>query len=158
MTKANTNPLRWHIPSRFLIAATTALAFVAGMAFSRTTLAADAAAKNERSAGTVQHIIIIWLKEPGNVEHKNRMVEGLRKLAAIPGVKSVTVGSVLPAERNPSDLTRADSTFDLSVVITLENEEAYRGYIKHPIHDLMARNTMAPLVDRFKMYDTNLFE
>lgn len=75
--------------------------------------------------GIVQHITIAWLKEPGNADHQKQMTEGMQLLTKIPGVISVTVGSVIPGARDPSDSSKADASFDLAAIITLESEEMY---------------------------------
>jgi len=111
-----------------------------------------------KGGGIVQHITIVWLKEPGNANHRKQMIEGMQLLTKIPGVRSVTIGSVIPGTRNPSDSSKADASFDLAVIITLESEEMYAAYIKHPIHDLTVRHMMAPLIDRYKMYDVTVIK
>ncbi|NNG12233.1 MAG: hypothetical protein HKM88_03180, partial [Halobacteria archaeon] len=48
---------------------------------------------------TLEHIVIIWLKEPGNRVAQDRIIEASEILTAIPGVVSLKSGIVVTSDR-----------------------------------------------------------
>ncbi len=38
----------------------------------------------------VVHIVLVWLKEPGNPEHRQRIIDATREFKTIPGVIDVS--------------------------------------------------------------------
>jgi hypothetical protein len=98
--------------------------------------------------GTVSHVVIVWLKSPGDETSRQRIIEETERLRAIPGVVSVTSGRPVPSTRPV-----VDSTFDVGIVITFKDEAALRAYESNPIH-LNARNeVLRPLASKFLIYD-----
>ena len=79
--------------------------------------------------GTVEHIVIVWLKEPGNHAARKRVLENSQRLGAIPGVLSIKSGRAIPGNRPV-----VDSSFDVALVITLADAAAMQDYLTHPIH------------------------
>ncbi|MGE3166668.1 MAG: Dabb family protein [Planctomycetota bacterium] len=98
--------------------------------------------------GGLEHVVMVWLKEPGNLEARQRVIAASKSLAAIPGVTGVRAGEVVPSGR-----PMADDTFDVGVVIELESQAALATYLDHPLHVRAVRETLEPLVDRIAIYD-----
>lgn len=98
--------------------------------------------------GQVQHVVVAWLKEPGNAEHRRRLIEASRDLAAIPGVVRVAAGEPLPATRPVED-----DTYDVAVVLTFESRAALQAYQVHPQHTRAVAEVLQPLVRRVVVYD-----
>ena len=98
--------------------------------------------------GEIQHVVIIWLKQPADVEARHKLIERSYEFRKIPGVKSVAAGSVVPSDRK-----NVDSTFDIGVVITFEDEEALRAYDQNPIHQQAVKEVLMPLAARVVIYD-----
>ena len=98
--------------------------------------------------GEIQHIVVVWLKEPGNAEARQKLIDTSKSFKAIPGLKRISVGPVLP-----SPLQTVDSTFDVAVVFTFENEQSLRAYNDNPIHQAAVRDVLQPLASRFIAYD-----
>ncbi|HSO06480.1 MAG TPA: Dabb family protein [Pelomicrobium sp.] len=96
----------------------------------------------------VQHVVIAWLKEPGNAEHRRRLIEASRDLAAIPGVVRVAAGEPLPASRPVED-----ASYDVGVVLTFESRAALEAYQVHPQHKRAVAEVLQPLVRRIVVYD-----
>jgi Stress responsive A/B Barrel Domain len=96
----------------------------------------------------IYHIIICWLKEPGNDQDRNRLIEASKSLEKIPGVLDVRVGRVLPDTR-----TTTDSTFDVALVMTFQDEQSLRAYPKSPVHTKMLNEVIQPVVQRYVAYD-----
>lgn len=100
------------------------------------------------SPGRVQHIVLVWLKEPGNETARTAVIESSRGLESIPGVLAVSVGTPLPQDRDI-----VDSSYDVGIIITLENSAALEIYLPHPIHRAMIEEVVRPLVERYRVYD-----
>jgi hypothetical protein len=97
---------------------------------------------------TLEHIVIVWLKEPGNRAARARIIEASEVLTAIPGVVSLRSGSVVASDR-----PIVDSSFDVALIITLESETALQAYLTHPLHLTLVEETLKPLVNRIQVYD-----
>jgi len=98
--------------------------------------------------GNVHHVVICWLKDQGNQEDKNKLVEASKKLSEIPGVLSVKAGSVLPSQRKV-----ADSSFDVAIIISFANSQAMNSYLTHPRHKKMVKEIVQPLTQKILVYD-----
>ena len=105
---------------------------------------ATAAASNE----TIEHIVIIWLKQPGNANAQDTIIKASQALKTIPGVISLRSGKAVPSQRNI-----VDSSFDVSLIISFVNKAALDAYLVHPIHKKLLEEIMMPLVDRIRVYD-----
>ena len=103
-----------------------------------------AAASNE----TIEHIVIIWLKQPGNIHAQDTVIKASLALKTIPGVISLRSGKAVPSQRNI-----VDSSFDISLIISLTNKAALDAYLAHPTHKKLLEEIMMPLVDRIRVYD-----
>lgn len=108
------------------------------------------AGENEQSStgGAVNHIVIAWLKQPGDVEARKRFIETTKGFAKLPGVIGHRVGLVLPSDRKV-----ADSSFDIAVVITFKDKEALAAYLEHPEHKKGLDEVLKPLVEKVVVYD-----
>jgi Stress responsive A/B Barrel Domain len=100
------------------------------------------------STGRVQHIVICWLKHPGNSQERERLIAASREFSAIPGVISIEAGQVLKSSR-----PMVDSSFDVAVVMTFIDEAALRAYEQHSIHLKAVQETLLPLVEKILVYD-----
>lgn len=100
------------------------------------------------AAGGVEHIVIVWLQEPGNVEHRARIVSESQVLREIPGVTELRAGSMLPSQR-----AIVDSSFDVALIISLKDAAAMANYLSHPIHVKLVEETLKPLVEKIQVYD-----
>jgi len=111
---------------------------------------AGAAGENETSSadGAVNHIVIAWLKQPGDLDARKRFIETTKRFAKLPGVIGHRVGPVLPSEGKV-----ADSSFDIAVVITLKNKEALTAYLENPEHKKGVEEVLKPLVSKVVVYD-----
>jgi len=99
-------------------------------------------------AGGVEHIVIVWLKDPGNAAHRERIVAESQVLRDIPGVTGLRAGGMLPSER-----PIVDSSFDVALIVSLRDPEAMAEYLSHPVHVQLVEETLKPLVERIRVYD-----
>ena len=100
------------------------------------------------SGGRINHLVLCWLKEPGNPEHRLRIIEQTHAFRAIPGVLEVRVGGVGPCQR-----AIVDSSFDVGILLSFADAEQMRAYIHHPAHQRAVREVLEPLVSRILVYD-----
>jgi len=103
------------------------------------------------AADAVEHIVIVWLQEPGNAEQRARIVSESQVLRQIPGVTGLRAGDMLPSQR-----AIVDSSFDVALVVSLRDEAAMAGYLAHPIHVKLVEETLKPLVKKIQVYDFTL--
>lgn len=98
--------------------------------------------------GTVRHVVVCWLKEPGNVDARRQIIAASHRLADIPGVVSVTPGTMLPSTR-----PIVDSTFDVAIVMVFPDQQTMNEYLVHPQHQKAVREILQPLVKKILVYD-----
>ncbi|BCX46806.1 stress responsive barrel domain protein [Haloferula helveola] len=98
--------------------------------------------------GTVDHVVIFWLKRPGNGDDKERLHAAAGQLEAIPGVLAVRHGNVIASDREI-----VDDSFDLAYIITFDSVESLRAYDPHPIHAKLAAEVARPLCRKILVYD-----
>ena len=96
----------------------------------------------------VTHVVLVWLKNPGDAEARRKIIDSARELRTIPGVVSVRAGPVLPSTRPV-----VDSTFDVGLVVTFTGEKAMREYVTHPTHVRLLNEVLKPNLDHYKAYD-----
>ncbi|MCF7971963.1 MAG: Dabb family protein [Methylococcaceae bacterium] len=96
----------------------------------------------------VSHVIVVWLKEPGNAQMREKFIQASRALEQLPGVLSRHVSAVIPSER-----PKVDDTFDVAVTVTFENAEALKHYMQSPKHKKMLDEQLKPIVNRVVVYN-----
>jgi hypothetical protein len=100
------------------------------------------------TTGEVGHVVVVWLKNPGNSEHRRRIISESDVLRDIPGVTGLRAGEVLPGERDI-----VDSSFDVALIVSFTDLAAMQAYLTHPLHVNLVEQTLKPLVDRIRVYD-----
>lgn len=98
--------------------------------------------------GRVTHIVICWLKDSGNTKQRQQIEAVSKSFAEIPGILDIVVGSTLPSERPV-----VDTSFDIAIVMTFENQQALKNYLNHPNHKIATRETLKPLAEKIIVYD-----
>ena len=98
--------------------------------------------------GIVHHVVICWLKESGNAQMRQQLIDVSNSFRTIPGVLRVSAGRVLPSERPV-----ADSTYDVAVEVVLEDAAALARYLEHPRHLKAGREVLVPLAAKIVIYD-----
>ena len=99
-------------------------------------------------AGSLQHIVVVWLKEPGNATHRQVILDESEVLRQIPGVLSLSSGSVITSER-----TIVDSSFDVAMIVSFADQAAMDHYLTHPVHVTLVNQTLKPLVAKIRVFD-----
>lgn len=75
------------------------------------------------------HHVFFWLKNPDNEADKAKLVEGLKTLLLIPGIKTAHIGQ--PASTRRSVI---ESSYAISWLLFFDNPEEEAVYQQHPIH------------------------
>lgn len=121
-----------------------AVAFVVAVFFSGCATAPKAA-----KAGNIYHIGLVWLKEPGNAKHRQKIVTAVHAFArAIPEVQFLAVG-----QSPPSPSPYVDDSFDVCVVMQFADKSAMERYNQHPVHQKAAQEAFLPLSQKILFYD-----
>lgn len=95
------------------------------------------------------HVVVCWLKKPGDTSDRQLLIDTSRSfLGQIPGLLDVQAGKVLDTAR-----PGADSTFDMAVVFTFQNEKALRAYDTNPVHQAALRDVLKPRAEKIMIYD-----
>ena len=124
--------------------ATIAVALVAAIFFT-----GCATASKQATAGKFYHVGLVWLKEPGNAEHRQKIIAAAHSFAReIPEVQFLSVGRTLPKTSS-----WADASFDICFVMRLEDKAAMERYAKNPVHQRAAQEVFLPLSQKILFYD-----
>ena len=108
-----------------------------------------ATAPQPAKAGKLYHVGLVWLKEPDNAEHRQKIIEAAHSFAReIPEVEFLSVGKTLPAMSSWHD-----ASFDICFVMRLENKAALDRYAKNPAHEKAAKEVFLPLSQKILFYD-----
>lgn len=110
---------------------------------------AQLACTSAPKSGNVEHVVLIWLNEPGNAAHKDSMAAAARTFPKeIPGILSLSVGDAIPSDRDV-----VDDSYDLAIVVRFKDKAALDAYEKHPVHVKAVKEVLAPKVSKLKVYD-----
>ncbi|NOQ65298.1 MAG: Dabb family protein [Methyloprofundus sp.] len=96
----------------------------------------------------VSHVVVAWLKEPGNIQLREQFIQASRALESVPGVLSRHVSAVIPSDR-----PKVDDTFDVAVTVTFKNTAALKSYMRSQQHKKMLKDQLKPLVNRIVVYN-----
>ena len=125
-------------------AATIAVALVALIFFT-----GCATASKQAKAGKFYHVGLVWLKEPGNPEHRQKIIAAAHSFAReIPEVEFLSLG-----QSPPSASPYVDDSFDICFIMRLEDKAALDRYGKHPVHQKAAQEAFLPLSQKILFYD-----
>ncbi|WP_225919728.1 Dabb family protein [Actomonas aquatica] len=76
------------------------------------------------------HHVFFWLKNPDSKEDLNALLDGIRALAEIPGVKGLHVG--VPADTEKREVV--ENSYSASEILLFDSLEAQATYQSHPLH------------------------
>jgi len=96
----------------------------------------------------ITHVVMVWLKQPGNEADKTAFIKASEELNKLPGIISRHVGVV-----KASDRSIVDDTFDVAVTVTMKNKAALDAYLNHPKHKKILKEQIKPLTNRVVAYD-----
>lgn len=91
--------------------------------------------------GKLYHVGLVWLKEPGNVQQRKKIIEAAHSFAReIPEVEFLSVGQTLPQTSS-----YVDASFDICLVMRFQDKAAMDRYSANPVHQQAAHKTFLPL-------------
>jgi len=99
-------------------------------------------------AGGVTHVVLIWLKNPGDPDARAALLGAADQLRTIPGVLDVRTGTALPSTRPV-----VDASYDVGMVITFANVQALQAYATHAVHLKLVEEVLKPSADHYKVFD-----
>jgi hypothetical protein len=97
--------------------------------------------------GQITHVVLFWLKRPGNVDDQNILIRAARSFRRMKGVTNVRVGSSLSVER------AVEQPFDVGVVITFKDARALKKFERDQRHQQLVEAVLRPLVRRYIVYN-----
>ena len=96
----------------------------------------------------VVHHVFFWLKNPSSTADRDKLVAGLKTLAAIPLIKELYVGVL--AETEKRDVV--DASWQVSELMFFHDLQGQASYQQHPIHLAFVKNC-SPLWEKVVVYD-----
>ncbi len=102
----------------------------------------------ELSRAGVVHSVFLWLKEPGNTQHRHQILRASRQLRTIPGVVDIRYGEAIISDR-----AIVDDSFDVGIYIYFSDRAAMNRYLVDPRHKRLVEHVLDPVVDRIVVYD-----
>ncbi|MCD8740405.1 Dabb family protein [Mucilaginibacter roseus] len=89
-----------------------------------------------KSKYPIVHHVFFWLKNPGSVEDRDKLVAGVKALAKIETIKQIHVGVVASTEKRDV----VDNTWGVSELMFFADLEGQKTYQDHPIHQEFIKN------------------
>lgn len=99
--------------------------------------------------GKVEHVVLVWLKRPGNAADRATVIATAKKFQAeISQIQHLSVGPAVPSERPV-----VDDSFDVGLVMRFASKADLDVYEKHPVHVNAVKQTLMPLAKKLLVYD-----
>ena len=98
--------------------------------------------------GTVDHIVLIWQKRPGNAADRHALLAACADLRAIPGIKFLDAGTALASDR-----PIVDDSFDVGLTMRFDSVKSLRTYETDPRHLKKVNEVLKPQSKRIVVYD-----
>ncbi len=94
------------------------------------------------------HVVLVWLKQPGNPEHRQQIIRASQALRDIPGVQDLYVGEVVLSDRPV-----VEDSYDVALSLRFANAEDLQTYLDHPAHVHAVRQEFLPIMQRYQVID-----
>lgn len=98
--------------------------------------------------GTVDHVVVVWLKRPGNEADRRKLRDAGDELRSIPGLRFLDHGTALASER-----PIVDDSFDVAFVMRFDSAASLHAYEKNPLHVRKVNEVLKPLSRKILIYD-----
>ena len=98
--------------------------------------------------GGINHVILLWLKDPGNPRQQQQIIRATKELEKIPGVVKIRVGTSIASKRQI-----IDDSFDIGIHMLFDSKMAMNTYTKHPEHNRTVNQAVMPFVEKIVIYD-----
>ncbi len=99
--------------------------------------------------GKVEHIVLVWLKRPGNAADRATVIATARKFQAeISQIQHLSVGPAVPSAR-----PIVDDSFDVGLIMRFASKADMDAYEQHPVHRQAVAENLKPLAAKLLVYD-----
>lgn len=98
--------------------------------------------------GTVDHVVLMWQKRPGNTTDRQALLAACSELRVIPGIKFLDAGTALASDRPV-----VDDSFDVGLVMRFDSAKSLRAYETDPRHVKKVNEVLKPLTKKIVVYD-----
>lgn len=96
----------------------------------------------------ILHHALFWLKNPGSIEDRDKLVAGVKSLGKIEQIKELRVGIVASTEKRDV----VDNSWAVSEVMIFKDLASQATYQNHPIHQEFIK-THSHLWEKVIVYD-----
>jgi len=100
------------------------------------------------SGGTVQHVVLMWMKNPDDANARRQIINATNSFREIPGILAINYGRPIARTRPV-----VDSSFHIGIVIVFKDHQAASAYETNPIHMKAVKDVLQPLVGKLQVYD-----
>ncbi len=104
---------------------------------------------NKANKQQVLHHVFFWLKNPGSKEDLTKLIDGLRTLKKIEGVRQMHIGIPALTESRPV----IDNSYNATVLLFFDDLAGEKKYQVHPIHKKFIE-TCSQLWKKIVVYDS----
>jgi hypothetical protein len=98
--------------------------------------------------GTVDHVVLIWLKRPNNIADHTAIQAAAKDLRVIPGLQFLDSGTALASDRPV-----VDDSFDIGFTMRFDSAAALASYESDPRHVQKVTEVLKPLSKKILVYD-----
>lgn len=98
--------------------------------------------------GTVDHVVLMWQKRPGNTTDRQALLSACSELRVIPGIKFLDSGTALASERPV-----VDDSFDVGLTLRFDSAKSLHAYEIDPRHLKRVNEVFKPLTKKIIVYD-----
>lgn len=99
-------------------------------------------------SGSVDHVVMMWQKKPGNLEDRKKITDAIERLRVIEGITILDYGTAVASERPV-----VDDSFDIGLLVRFKNVEALHSYETDPRHVKEVKEVLLPLTKKIQVYD-----
>ena len=100
------------------------------------------------SKGSVDHVVIVWLKRAGNAADRQALLAAAKDLREIPGIRFLDSGTPLASDR-----PIVDDSFDVGFTMRFDSAAALHAYETDPRHLEKVNKVLKPLSKKIVVYD-----
>jgi hypothetical protein len=100
----------------------------------------------------LHHVVVIWLKQSGDADLRQRYINESKPLARLPGVLAYDVGTPASIKRRHTS-SALDESYDVAIASVFESPQAFEAFLKNPEYGRIAQQVLRPWVDKYQVYD-----
>jgi hypothetical protein len=126
--------------------------FMLGLALTGCASTPSNTKSQSQSTGTLHHLVIIWLKQPGDATVRQQYIDASKPLANLPGVLSYELGIPATIKRSHANAS-VNESYDVAIASVFESPQAYEAFLKNPQYAQIAQGVLRPLVEKYQVYD-----